>query len=130
MLKHLINFCILLIAVSAIGYLVAPASMLSVVGAVSSNQAEFLLRTLAAALLSLIPGLWAARTSPASPTSRAVITGLVVYLILSCAVDFYGYVQSLVNTAALPSIAFRLLLGAAIAFLVQKERASGQSAPE
>ena len=97
--------------------------MLSVVGIVSNEQMDFLLRTAGVGVASLIPGAWASRTSPASPLSRAVLYGIVGYLFLSSIVDFHAYTQSLVNTASIPSMAFRILLGFVILFLIQKETA-------
>ena len=99
--------------------------MLAVVGIVSNQQMDFLLRTAGVGVASLIPGVWASRTSTASPVSRAVLMGIVGYMVLSSMVDFYAYTQSIVNTASIPSIAFRLLLGAVILFLVLKDRANG-----
>ena len=52
--------------------------MLAVVGIVGNDQLDFLLRTTGAGVVSLIPGAWAVRTSPASQVSRAVLIGLAV----------------------------------------------------
>ena len=82
MLKKVITFTALLIAFSAIGFLFFPSNMLAVVGIVSNEQLDFLLRTTGAALASLVPGIWAARTSTSSPVSRAVLTGIVGYQFL------------------------------------------------
>jgi hypothetical protein len=117
----------LLIAVSAIGFLFFPSKMLAVVGIVSNEQLDFLLRTTSAALVALVPAVWAGRTSIALPASRAVLMGLVVYLTLSSLVDFYACRQSIVNTASIPSIAFRILLGSAILWLVLREKAKTRS---
>ena len=74
-----------------------------------------------AGVASLMPGAWAARSAVLSPVSRAVLIGLVVYLFLSSIVDFFAYTQSIVNTAAIPSIAFRFILGILIFLLMRKE---------
>ena len=95
--------------------------MLSVVGIVSNEQMDFLLRTAGVGVASLIPGAWASRTSTDSPISRAVLYGIVGYLFLSSVVDFHAYTQSIVNMASIPSIVLRILLGIAILFLIQKE---------
>jgi hypothetical protein len=108
-------------ALSAIGLLFFPSKMLAVVGIVSNEEMDFLLRTAGVGVISLVPGVWALRTFTASPLFRAVLTGLVGYLFLSSLVDFYAYMHSIVNTASLPSIAFRMLLGAVILWLVHRE---------
>ncbi|TAH51302.1 MAG: hypothetical protein EYC68_11400 [Chloroflexota bacterium] len=123
MLKYIVTFLILLIAVSAIGYLFFPSNMLSVVGVVSNPQMDFLARTLGAALVALIPGLWVARNELESPVARAVLLGLVIYLFLGSLVDFYAYTQALVNSISLPSIAVRVLLGFVILWFMRKKRA-------
>lgn len=120
-LKNIITFATLLMAVSAIGLLFFPSNMLAVVGIVSNEQMDFLLRTSGVGVVSLIPGVWASRTTTASPVSRAVLTGLVGYMFLSSVVDFHAYTRSIVNTASIPSIAFRILLGTVILLLVLNE---------
>jgi hypothetical protein len=123
-LKNIITFTILLLVISAIGLLFFPSKMLAVVGIVSNDQLDFLLRTTGAGVASLIPGAWAARTAAVSPVSRAVLIGLAVYMFLSSIVDFHAYIQSIVNTAAIPSITFRVLLGMAIVLLAFKKDAT------
>jgi hypothetical protein len=111
----------MVMVLSAIGLLIFPSKMLAVVGIVSNEQMDFLLRTAGAGVASLIPGAWAARTSIASPVSRAVLVGLAGYMFLSSVVDFHAYTQSIVNVASIPSIAFRILLGTVILWLMRKE---------
>jgi hypothetical protein len=122
LLKHLLTFTTLLLAFSAIGYLLFPAAMLSIVGLKSNPNLDFLLRTTGAGLLALVPGAWAARRQTASPVAYAMIIGLIGYLLLSSVVDFYAYTQSIVNGTSIPSIAFRLLLAGVIAFLARRQR--------
>ena len=120
-LKNIITFTVLLLAVSAIGLLLFPSKMLSVVGIASNDQVDFLLRVSGVGVASLIPSAWAARTAAVSPISRAVLMGLVIYMFLSSLVDFQAYTQSIVNRAAIPSIAFRVLLGIVILWLALKD---------
>jgi hypothetical protein len=121
-LKNIITFTTLLLALSAIGLLFFPSKMLGVVGVVSNDQMDFLLRASGVGVASLIPGAWALRTSTTtSPVSRAVLIGLVIYMFLSSIVDFQAYTQSVVNAAAIPSMAFRILLGIAILLLAFKD---------
>jgi hypothetical protein len=119
--KSVITFTTLLLAVSAVGLLFFPSKMLAVVGIAGSDQLDFLLRTSGVGVASLVPGAWAARTATASPVSRAILIGLAIYMFLSSVVDFHAYTQSIVNTASIPSIAFRVLLGTAILLLAFKK---------
>jgi hypothetical protein len=116
-LKYIITFTVLLLVISAIGLLFFPSKMLGVVGIVSNDQMEFLLRASGVGVASLIPSAWASRTSTASPVARAVLIGLVVYMFLSSMVDLQAYTRSIVNSASIPSIAFRIFLGIAILLL-------------
>lgn len=117
MLKWTISFATLLMAISAVGLLFFPSQMLAMVGMAGNAQTEFLLRTTGVGVACLTPGIWASRSAPASPVSHAVLMGLVGYLFLSSVVDFHAYAQSIVNTAAIPSIAFRVVLGCVIVWL-------------
>ena len=123
MLKNIITFTTLLLAISAIGLLFFPSKMLAVVGIAGNDQMNFLLRVSGVGVASLIPGAWASRASTASPVSRAVLIGLVIYMFLSSIVDFQAYTQSIVNAASIPSVAFRVLLGIAILLLALKNTA-------
>ncbi len=120
-LKTLLTFISLLLALSAIGFLLFPSHMLAVAGIASNPQTDFLLRTAGVGLAALLPSAWAARTAPASPLSRTVLAGLAGYMFLSSAVDFHAYTQSLVNWSSIPSIAFRIVLGAVIVWQMLKE---------
>ena len=120
MFKNIITFTTLLLAISAIGLLFFPSKMLAVVGIVSNDQLDFLLRASGVGVASLVPGAWAVRTAPVSPVSRAVLMGLAIYMFLSSVVDFHAFTQSIVNAASIPSIAFRVLLGVAILWLALK----------
>ncbi|MDQ3005886.1 MAG: hypothetical protein M3R47_10985 [Chloroflexota bacterium] len=121
MLKIVITFTAILLAISSIGFLFFPSNMLAVVGIVGNEQLDFLLRTTGAAVASLVPGAWAVRNAPSSPLFRAVLGGLIGYLFLSSIVDFFAYTQSIVNAASVPSIAFRIILGIVILWLMRKE---------
>lgn len=120
-LKALVTFVVFLFAVSAVGYLVFPAAMLSVVGIMSDAQTDFLVRTLAAALIALIPSAWSARTRGNSSLYRNVILGIAIYLFLSSAVDLHAFLTHLVNSTSIPSIVLRVLLGAVLLWLMPQE---------
>lgn len=119
--QALIVFVVFLLAASAIGYLFFPSAMLSVVGIESNAQVNFLVRTLAVALAALIPGAWRARKTENSALYRSVILGLAIYMFLSSAVDLQAYLTHLVNSASVPSILFRVALGAVLLWLSPRE---------
>ena len=124
---NIITFITLLLAVSAVGLLFFPSKMLAIVGIVSNDQMDFLLRASGVGVASLVPGAWASRTSTTTlPVSRAVLIGLMIYMFLSSIVDFQAYTQSIVNAASVLSMAFRLLLGIAILLLVLKDMAKSK----
>jgi hypothetical protein len=59
--RLVVGLVVILFVASALGYLLVPSAMLGIVGIDSNPQVTFLVRTLAAALLALSPGAWAAR---------------------------------------------------------------------
>ena len=109
--KAILTFVVFLFSVSAIGYLIFPATMLSVVGIISNNQMDFLVRTLAAALVALIPGAWSARRGGNASLYPSVVFGIVIYMFLSSAVDLHAFLTHIVNNASIPSVVFRILIG-------------------
>ena len=119
--KATIIFVVFLIAVSAIGYLIFPSAMLSVVGITSNAQMDFLVRTLAAALIALIPSSWSAIKRESSSLYQSVIFGLVIYMFLSSIVDLHAYLTHIVNTASIPSILFRVVLGGVLLWIMRRD---------
>ena len=109
-----------LFAASAIGYLTFPSAMLSVVGITSNDQTDFLVRTLAAALVALIPGSWSIRKRESSSLSRSVMLGLALYMFLSSVVDLHAHLTHIVNGASIPSIVLRVLLGGLLLWLMPR----------
>lgn len=69
-----------LLPVAAIGYLVSPAGMLSVVGIEATPTSEFLVRTLAAAFFAMIPSTVSVRRRGASTSERTILAGLALYM--------------------------------------------------
>jgi hypothetical protein len=118
--QAIIIFIVFLFAASAIGYFLFPSAMLSVVGIKSNNQMDFLVRTLAAALVALIPSAWSARNRNNSDLYSSVILGLAIYMFLSSVVDLHAYLTHIVNGAALPSILFRVALGAILCWFMRR----------
>jgi hypothetical protein len=110
---------LLLLFAAAAGYLFAPAAMLSVVGIETTPVAEFLVRTLAAAFLAMLPIGWAARNRTGSSVERPILIGLALYLVAGSVVDLHAYLTGLVGVAALPSIALRIGLGGVLAWLAK-----------
>ncbi len=118
--KIVVTFTVFLLAVSAIGYFIFPSGMLKIVGITSNAQVDFLVRTLAAAYVALIPIAWAVRHKGDSSVYRNVLIGLAGYMFLSSAVDLHAYMSSIVNIASVPSIIFRVLLGGVILWLLPR----------
>jgi hypothetical protein len=110
----------LLIAFSAIAELLIPSNMLAFVGISSNPQTDFLLRTTAVALISLLPSIWTARDNANSPASRSALLGLAVYMFLSSAVDFQAFTKDIVNSMSVPSVIFRVLLGITLLWLFSR----------
>jgi hypothetical protein len=91
--KIIITITVLFIAGSAIAELLFPSEMLTFVGIPSNQQTDFLLRTTAVALLSLLPSLWSARDEANLPASRNALFGIAAYMFLSSAVDYQAFAQ-------------------------------------
>lgn len=113
---------VLLLLAAAIGYLVTPAGMFSIVEIEASPTSEFLVRTLAAAFFAMIPSALSVRRRGASTSERTILAGLSLYMFASSAVDAHAYLSTLVGSAAVPSIIFRSLLGLVLEWLVLPDR--------
>lgn len=111
----------LLLMFAALGYLVVPSSMLSVVGIEGTPTSEFLVRTLAAAFLAMLPSAWSVRRRGVSSSEQAVLAGLSLYMLASSAVDLHAYYGELVGIAAVPSIVLRSVLGAILGWLTLRD---------
>jgi len=96
--------------------------MLSVVGIKSNHQTDFLVRTLAGALMALIPSAWSARKRDNLALYPSVMFGLSIYMFLSSIVDLRAFLAHIVNSASIPSIALRVLLGGMLLWLRQNDR--------
>jgi hypothetical protein len=117
-----VGLVVIAFVASALGYLLAPSAMLRIVGIQSDRTADFLVRTLAAALLALSPGAWAARHRDGTLAQRGVLVGLAVYLFASSLVDLHAFAVGVVGAAAVPSIAVRVALGAVVVWLIPASR--------
>ena len=119
--KVIITFVVFLFAASAIGYLIFPSAMLGVVGIKSNSQMDFLVRTLAAAFVALIPGSWSARNRGNASLYPSVIFGLAIYMFLSSVVDFQAFLTHIVNSTSIPSILLRVVLGGVLLWLMPRQ---------
>ncbi len=119
--KTIITFTALFIACSGIAELIIPSKMLTAVGIASNQQTDFLLRTIAVALLALLPSLWSTRNEVNSPASQNALFGAAAYMFLSSAVDYQAFTQGVVNAISVPSIALRVLWGIAILWLIFRD---------
>jgi len=115
-----ITLVVFLLAASAVGYLIFPSAMLSIVGITSNDQMDFLVRTLAAALMALIPASWRVRKGEGSSLHPSVIFGLAIYMFLSSAVDLHAYLTHIVNSASIPSIVLRVGIGGVLLWLMPR----------
>jgi len=118
--EAIVIFVVFLLAASAVGYFVFPSAMLSVVGIVSDEQMDFLVRTLAAAFVAMIPSAWAARKRGNTSLYPSVILGLAIYMFLSSLVDLHAFLTHIVNSASMPSIIFRVALGVTLLWLMPR----------
>ena len=116
--RLVVGLVVILLVASALGYLLVPAAMLRIVGIQSNPQVTFVIRTLAAALLALSPGAWAARRRDGTSAQRSVLIGLAAYMFASSLVDLYGFINQIVGVAAVPSILLRVVLGAVLVWLI------------
>jgi hypothetical protein len=109
-----------LLAVPAVANLAVSTdpAMLGIVGMDSNPQVTFLVRTLAAALLALSPGAWAARRRDGTSGQRSVLIGLAGYMFASSLVDLHGFINQVVGIASVPSIALRVVLGVVLVWLI------------
>jgi hypothetical protein len=121
--RLVVGLVVILLVASALGYLLVPAAMLRIVGIDSNPQVTFLVRTLAAALIALSPGAWAARRRDGTSAQRSVLIGLAGYMFASSLVDLYGFLNQVVGIASVPSIALRVILGAVLVWLIPAREA-------
>jgi len=116
----IITFVVFLLAASAIGYLIVPSAMLSVVGITSNDQLDFLVRTLAAALVALIPSSWSVRKRGNASLYPSVIFGLAIYMFLSSGVDLHAFLTHIVNSNSIPSIILPVFIGVVLLWLMPR----------
>lgn len=114
-------FVALLFAASAASYLLFPASMLGIVGISSNAETDFLIHTVAVALLAFIPVILGALKEDVTSIRRSILIGLAGYMFLSSAVDLSAYVNGIVNVASVPSVLLRIVLGGMLAWVVFKK---------
>ena len=79
---------------------------------------DFLVRTLAAAFVAMIPSAWNARKKETRTLYQSVIFGLAIYMFLSSAVDLHAFLTDIVNGASIPSIILRVLIGGVLLWLI------------
>lgn len=108
--KALIGASAVVFAGIGLAYLVAPGSMLSIVGISSNPTTDFLMRTEGVALASASIFLWAARGGD-NGTVRLVLVGLAAYFVFGSLVDLMAYADGVVGPASLPSGIIRIAVG-------------------
>jgi hypothetical protein len=108
--RALIGASAVIFAGIGLAYLVAPGSMLSIVGISSNPTTDFLMRTEGVALASASIFLWAARGG-ASGTIGLVLVGLAAYFVVGSLVDLMAYADGVVGPASVPSGIIRIAVG-------------------
>ena len=98
------------LAVTGMGYLLVPASMIAIVGVPSTSATDFILRTEGVVLLAGGGFLWAVRDGNVMQM-RVVLTVLGAYYILSSVVDLAAFIDGVVGPASVPSAVVRIALG-------------------
>ena len=108
--RGLVVFSAFVFAGIGLGYLIAPAAMLAIVGVASEATTDFLMRTEGVALLCGGGLLWAVRDGT-SRQLRVALIALGVYYILGSMVDVAAFRVGIVGTASVPSAMVRTVLG-------------------
>jgi hypothetical protein len=124
----LIRVSAVLFAVIGLGYLVAPSTMLSIVGITAAPTTEFLMRTEGVALLTGAGFLWAVRDGSSSQRQIA-LSSLAAYYIVGSLVDLAAFNDNIVGSASVPSAVIRIAVGVLCATAAWRERPSRRSVP-
>ena len=106
-------------AVTGVAYLIAPATMLSIVGVAPSATSDFLLRTEGVALVCGA-GLLLAVRDGGNAHLRIALIALALFYVLGSVVDLAAYRESIVTSPALPSAAVRIVFGAICLFVAER----------
>ncbi len=107
-------------ALVGLGYLVAPASMLAVVGIDGTPTTNFLMRTEGVALIAGAMLLWAARMGTVGQRTVA-LAALAGYYVIGSAVDLAAFSEGVVGPASVPSGVARIGAGALCAWAAWRE---------
>jgi len=121
-LSRVLWLLLVVFGATALAYFVVPAASLRVVGIASDPTEQFLLRTLAAALLAFVPPLWLAAARPSTSLRYGLVWGVVTYLVASSLVDLAAYMGDIVSGLSIPSAAVRIVLAG---WLVVLQRRGG-----
>jgi hypothetical protein len=105
-----------------LAYFVAPAASLRIVGIASDPTEQFLLRTLAAALLAFVVSLWLAAVRPSTSLRNGLGWGAITDLVASSLVDLAAYMGGIVSVLSVPSATLRIALAV---WLVVLQRRGG-----
>jgi hypothetical protein len=119
----LIRVSAVLFAVIGLGYLVAPSTMLSIVGIDAEPTANFLMRTEGVALLTGAGFLWAVRAGTSRQRQVALVS-LAAYYVVGSVVDIAAFNDSIVGPASVPSAVIRIAVGGVCAVAAWRERST------
>jgi hypothetical protein len=117
----LIRVSAVLFAVIGLGYLVAPSTMLSIVGIAAAPTTDFLIRTEGVALLTGAAFLWAVRDGTSSQRQVA-LASLAAYYIVGSLVDLAAFNDNIVGSTSVPSAVIRIAVGVLCAEAAWRER--------
>lgn len=81
---------------------------------------DFLVRTVAAAFVAMIPSAWNARKKGNGTLYQSVIFGLAIYMFLSSVIDLHAFLTDIVNGSSIPSIILRVIIGGLLLWLMPR----------
>jgi hypothetical protein len=119
--RVLLLISVVAFAVTGVGYLVVPGTMLSVVGITSVATTDFLIRTEGVALVTAAVLIWSVREAPPG-TVRMALLGLTFYYVVGSIVDLGAFASAIVGPASVPSALVRIVLGLGCAYAATRQR--------
>jgi hypothetical protein len=116
--QHVVGLVVILLVVSARGYLLVPSAMLHIVGIQSNPQVTSWSEPSPPHCWHCRQCLGGTAPGPHLGTAQRVDRAGGLPVFASSLVDLYGFLNQIVGVAAVPSIAVPVLLGAVIVWLI------------
>ncbi len=118
-----------LLAIYGIGFVVAPAPLLSLLGIATDPAVAFVTRAFGAALIGYAVMNWFARNAVDSDARRAIVLADASFNALAIVVNLLGTLSGVLNVLGWSNVVIHLLLAAGFAyFLVRPSFATPTSA--